>query len=247
LGARYFGGTKPPIDWRRLGAGYHKVFYFDAIPVQVSGEDETTYAARVAPKRAELADIERQPGFHVRTGDARRRPRRGNEQKMVDVQLAVGALLMASRGLFASCALLTGDLDFKPLVDALVDMGVDVLLLYPPEETNTDLIAAADSASPMYANQLVNWIDPEFIKGHPFPTSSGEFQQPDEKVPIDALAVWQDQKYGRCYICTVADGSYVLRTERDQWNTATHRLEIKHRDKALVLALAENAFGIVPS
>jgi uncharacterized LabA/DUF88 family protein len=42
--------------------------------------------------------------------------------------------------------LLTGDLDFKPLVTALVDIGVDVHLLYPEDETNDDLKVAADSA-----------------------------------------------------------------------------------------------------
>ncbi len=71
---------------------------------------------------------------------------------MVDVQLAVDALLMASRGLFGSCTLITGDLDFKPLVTALVEMGVDVQLLYPEDETNDDLKAAADAAIAMKFN-----------------------------------------------------------------------------------------------
>ena len=65
---------------------------------------------------------------------------------MVDRQLAVDALLMASRGLFGSCTLIAGDLDFKPLITALVEMGINVELLYPKDETNEDLKAAADSA-----------------------------------------------------------------------------------------------------
>jgi hypothetical protein len=108
IGEGYFGKVRPLLDWRRVRGVHRKVFYYDAIPVQTPGEDDNTHSTRVAPKRRELAEIERQPRYHVRTGEAHHRPRRGNEQKMVDVQLAVDTLLMASRGLFASCTLLTG-------------------------------------------------------------------------------------------------------------------------------------------
>lgn len=51
---------------------------------------------------------------------------------MVDVHLAVDALLMASRGLFSAATLMTSDLDFRPLINALVEMGIDVTLQYRP-------------------------------------------------------------------------------------------------------------------
>ncbi|MBM3561944.1 MAG: hypothetical protein FJX48_02045 [Alphaproteobacteria bacterium] len=61
VGERYFSNEKPPIDWRRMGESYRKIFYYDAIPVQRAGEDDTFYNARVAPKNSELSEIERQP------------------------------------------------------------------------------------------------------------------------------------------------------------------------------------------
>jgi uncharacterized LabA/DUF88 family protein len=85
-----------------MRARHRQVFYYDAIPVPRPNEDDTAHSLRVAPKRSELAGIERVAGYHVRTGEAHHRKRRGNEQKMVDIQLAVDALLMASRGLFGS-------------------------------------------------------------------------------------------------------------------------------------------------
>ena len=156
LSRKYFSDEKLFVNWAALRGNGKKAFYYDAISVKNEGEDDNTYSQRVGPKRAELEKIEQQDNYHVRSGDVRHRKRRGNEQKMVDVQLAVDALLMASRGLFSGITLLTGDLDFRPLVTALVEMGVDVKLLYPPGETNVELIAAADRAVPLNIGMAAN-------------------------------------------------------------------------------------------
>jgi uncharacterized LabA/DUF88 family protein len=44
--------------------------------------------------------------------------------------------------------LLTGDNDFKPLIDALVQDGLFVTLMYPPDETSRELMQAADARTP---------------------------------------------------------------------------------------------------
>ena len=62
FGERYFGSVNPTLDWSRVRGGRRKAFYYDAIPVQLNSEDDNTYSARVAPKRLELAQIERQWG-----------------------------------------------------------------------------------------------------------------------------------------------------------------------------------------
>jgi uncharacterized LabA/DUF88 family protein len=49
---------------------------------------------------------------------------------MVDVQLAVDMMAFAHQGVFTKASLVTGDLDFKPLVDALVGMTVDTARLF---------------------------------------------------------------------------------------------------------------------
>jgi hypothetical protein len=55
--------------------------------------------------------------------------------------------------------LLSGDLDFKPLIDALVQEGMFVTLWYPPRETAKELIAAADSSVPLHIGDLHrSWV-----------------------------------------------------------------------------------------
>jgi uncharacterized LabA/DUF88 family protein len=158
FGNKYLRGEFPRISWPRMGQMHQKVYYYDAVPVQTPGEDDGAYAERIRPKLAELRAIELQPGFHVRSGDAIHRKRRGNEQKMVDVQLAVDALRMAHLGLFSHLTLLTSDLDFKPLVDALVDMGIQVTVQYPQGETNETLIVAADFAEDITFARIGSWL-----------------------------------------------------------------------------------------
>jgi uncharacterized LabA/DUF88 family protein len=240
IGDRYFDGTKPPINWERLRMGHRKAFYYDAVPVQKSDEDDGAHTVRVAPKRAELAEIEKQPGYHVRTGETHHRRRRGNEQKMVDVQLAVDALLMASRGLFGSCTLITGDLDFKPLVTALVDMGVDVHLLYPLRETNEDLKAAADDAAALSIAAIRNWVPTSYAAL--LPTAQFNFQAPGI-VPPGKIAQWHDDGYGDCYVLH-EHGVFQLITERSPQNPDTHRLEMASPREATFRAYAEDVFDI---
>lgn len=54
--------------------------------------------------------------------------------------------------------LLTGDLDFKPLIDALVLNGMYVSLWYPKGETNYELVDAADSRMPIIAPLVYEWL-----------------------------------------------------------------------------------------
>jgi hypothetical protein len=58
--------------------------------------------------------------------------------------IAVEMLTHSFRRNMHEATLLTGDLDFKPLIDALVQEGMFVTLWYPPGTTSKELIAAAD-------------------------------------------------------------------------------------------------------
>lgn len=240
---KYFDGIKPAINWDHMRNDHRKVFYYDAIPVQKPDEENIVYGARLSPKLSELAEIERQFRYHVRTGEARYRRKRGNEQKMVDVQLAVDALSMASRGLFASCTLITGDLDFKPLVTALVDMGVDVRLLYPEDETNDDLKAAADHSAAITIEIVKGWISNRFAPIQQLPQARFNFI---EELPTNLLklAKWQDPNYGSCFV-TGHDIGFQLITERSPQNPGTHRLEIECSRAAVLRAYAKDVFGLV--
>jgi len=244
VGEKYFGRIKPPVDWFKFRGQCRKVFYYDAVSVQRPDEDNNTYASRVEPKRTELAYIEGQAAYHVRTGDVRHRRKRGNEQKMVDVQLAVDALLMASRGLFSDCDLITGDLDFRPLVIALVDMGVNVRLFYPPGETNNDLMTAADQAIAMKIDVLSGWISDKFEGKNALPQGSFNFR--DTAQPTgERLAEWNDVKYGLCHVKQNATGIFELFTEFSPSYPDTHRLELKGRDASALRTYAEELYDLI--
>jgi NYN domain len=177
--------------------------------------------------------------------------KRGNEQKMVDVHLAVDALLMASRGLFGSCTLITGDLDFKPLVSALVEMGVDVRLLYPKDETNDDLKAAADSAEAVTIDMVRNWSS--HAQGELFP-SVGFAGQNTVFKHSNRLVGWRDDSYGDCYVANDS-GVFELITERSPQTLVsnalathphqTHRLHIKASTAVGLSVYAEEKFDLI--
>ena len=239
---RSFGGQIIPINWNKLRGHHRKVFYYDAIPVQQYQEDDSTYFSRVAPKRVELAAIERHAGYHVRSGDAVHRKRRGNEQKMVDVQLAVDALLMASRRLYDSMTLITGDLDFKPLISALVDMGVDVHLHYPIGETSEDLQAAADIADPINFMSSLNWIDEAFLSAQGLPQTLINLKDNGYIGHADLVA-WDDSRYGHCRVLQ-SGSDFKLITELDPSYPQTHRLEVTGSRPEMIRTYTREAFGL---
>jgi uncharacterized LabA/DUF88 family protein len=56
--------------------------------------------------------------------------------------------------------LLTGDLDFKPLIDALVQEGMFVTLWYPHGSTSKELIAAADRSQRFSISSVYDALAP---------------------------------------------------------------------------------------
>ncbi|KKS56372.1 MAG: hypothetical protein UV20_C0014G0017 [Candidatus Magasanikbacteria bacterium GW2011_GWA2_42_32] len=143
LSKRYFG-VPIDIDYQKLAGEFTKVFYYDALPVKEEEEVDAAYELRIRTQDGLLNHIRSFDKYHVYEGDARRRPKRGLEQKKVDVMIAVDMLTHSVRRNMHKATLLTGDLDFKPLIDALVQEGMFVTLWYPKEATNPELITAAD-------------------------------------------------------------------------------------------------------
>jgi uncharacterized LabA/DUF88 family protein len=150
MAAIYSGGALLDLDYSTLTRDYSKVFYYDALPERKPDENDQTYYARITPQRQffdRLCSLDR---FHVYEGDVRRSSsRRGPEQKKIDVMIAVDMLTHSFRRNMHEATLLTGDLDFKPLIDALVQGGMFVNLWYPPGTTSIELIAAADRSWPL--------------------------------------------------------------------------------------------------
>lgn len=198
---RYADGAELSVNWNQLKLGYEKVFYYDAIPVKERGEKTDEYQKRIqaiSDLHAELSEIN---GYRVYEGDARKRTGRGLEQKKVDVMIAVDMLTHTIRRNMSGTGLLAGDLDFKPLLDALVNEGMFVKLLYPPKFTSQELRASADARLPMTVRTTFDWLDKDsrLLVG-PIPTSSiggPNVQNCVQIMTVDDgpphLAVWHEQ------------------------------------------------------
>jgi len=227
LSKKFFGGVALDVDFAHVKGGFTKVFYYDAIPVREEGEDERTYEDRIKPIRAIFAAAASTDGVHVYEGDARRRRRQGLRQKKVDVMLTVDMLSHTFRRNMLSATLLSGDGDFKPLVDALVDMGMFVTLWYPEAETSQELIEAADS------RVKLGWYDVASI----LTARSREvfnIPQPAHRSPKeprgDVIFEWQADGKGHGVYYGPSDNSFLVTREDDPLNT----LHMKHANFELL-------------
>lgn len=167
-GKRYQGFSIGQMAWNKLAHGYSKIFYYDSLPPKKSNEEDKAYESRVAGQEAFFDDLRTIPGMHVYEGDARRR-RKIVQQKKVDIMIAVDMLTHSFRRNMHQASLLTADLDFKPLVDALVRDGMQIELWYPQGKPNKELIYAADRRRPLTFRDLHSWSKEAYQAAHPLP------------------------------------------------------------------------------
>ncbi len=156
------------LDFSKLAAGHNKTFYYDCLPARSKNQDDSEHSARTTAQEAFFDSLRAIPGVHVYEGDARRR-KNIIQQKKVDVMIAVDMLTHSFRRNMHRAALLTADLDFKPLIDALVQDGMHTTLLYPRGKPNRELIDAADERRPLTFGSLYGWSTADFQKSHPIP------------------------------------------------------------------------------
>lgn len=167
--SRYFDASLSQIGYKPELAGpsgiTRKIFYYDALPVIADGEDVEVFERRFQERSEELSRIARQLNTHVCTGMTRHRQNRKRaerkfEQKGVDVLLAVDVLRNAYGGVTENFLLVTGDVDFVPLIDQLISMGKNVVLAHPRRVSDM-LLEAADRVQPirdMWRN-CIAWDD----------------------------------------------------------------------------------------
>ena len=155
---KFLDGRELELNYRYVKSSYSKVFYYDAVHVKRQEESDADYEVRIQPRISELQAIRMLDGYHVYEGDVRRRRKRGNEQKKVDVMIAVDMLMHSFRKNMHQASLLTNDLDFKPLIDALVQDGMNVELIYENGWVNDELVSAADKKTPLLPTRISHWI-----------------------------------------------------------------------------------------
>ncbi len=224
LSRRFFGEQQFEFDLKQMISGYNRLFYYDAMPIRERDEEEAVYLARTSEQRAVLERAAAVDGVHVYEGDAHRRKNKGQgglEQKKVDVMIAVDMLTHTFRRNMHHASLLTGDNDFKPLIDALVREGMPVTLWFPPGETNPELVNAADSRRPLDLQVLRNWMTDESRFRFRIPTLENKHPSQEDG---DLLSEWK-QEGVRFQLRQLGRSFVVLKDSND-----LNRLNITHED-----------------
>jgi len=128
----------PRVDFellaRRLSDGRNllRTYYYDCLPFrsETPTDDERL---RFSRRQAFHAALTRIPRFQLRLGQLARRQDDGKsryEQKRVDILLAVDLVQLAAKHQITDAALLAGDSDFLPAIEAAKSEGAIIHLFH---------------------------------------------------------------------------------------------------------------------
>jgi uncharacterized LabA/DUF88 family protein len=174
-------GVPGDLDLAKIAesAGALRSFFYDCDDVPKDNESQAGFEARSQRRRDELDRIAALRGFHLRPGIMRRGKK--PEQKEVDVLLAVDMMTHGFNRNMTKAILITGDLDFRPVVEALVRSGVFVEVWYEKSSAVQDLPLAADYGSQLSWYRFYQWNTQSF---------RDKFRAPDQVgagvIPVNA-------------------------------------------------------------
>ncbi|CAN5514205.1 hypothetical protein BH10ACI1_BH10ACI1_34940 [soil metagenome] len=139
--------------------GAEKAFYYDCVDdIKNDTETDEEFEARVAAQEKKLNKIREVEGCHVFLGSLRRAKKRKNRgQKEVDVMLAVQMMEHAFRGNMDKAVLFSGDLDFRPLVESLVRLGLFIQVVADQKHFSSDLLYSADKHTKLNFKDYYDW------------------------------------------------------------------------------------------
>lgn len=155
---------QPKLDFSRVArklAGTNDIlrtYFYDCPPYQ-SNPPTAEESRRFASKEKFFHSLDAIPRFEVRKGRLELRGYLGNGspnfvQKRVDILLGVDLALLAAKHQITDAALLAGDSDFLPAVEAAKREGV-VIHLFHGARAHKDLVTSCDERTQI--DQL--WID----------------------------------------------------------------------------------------
>jgi uncharacterized LabA/DUF88 family protein len=145
-----------------------RAYFYDAIDyARRDAETDQEWEARVLSLERFFTYVRSLSGFHVRPGSVRQGKRR--QQKEVDVLLTVDMLTHGFNGTMDKAVLIAGDVDFRPVVEALVGHGVFVDVWYHQSSFAQELPGAADYGHSISFRQLYGWTTKSFQKSHRIP------------------------------------------------------------------------------
>jgi uncharacterized LabA/DUF88 family protein len=133
-----------------------RAFYYDCIDdIKKKEESDLDFQARLHKQEEYIDAIDALEGFHVRRGYLA--PGRMNQQKEVDVLLAVDMMNHAFSRNMTKAVLVSGDRDFRPVVQGVANAGTYVEVMYSKESGSKPLGKAADLVRYLDCIQLIQW------------------------------------------------------------------------------------------
>jgi uncharacterized LabA/DUF88 family protein len=203
-------GEEPELAMQQVPARAHlhqaaRTFYYHTLDQdQRPNESPVECTTRVKAFETRLDTINSFENFHVREGSvSRRRNAKKREQKEVDVQLAVDMLTHSFSKNIQRAILLSGDLDFLPLIDAVANLGVMVEVWYEKTSAAKELYRRADQAYKIRPDEAIQWTDPQVVKDQSLvmPDRRGnvniEFRASPVHGKIGSIRICAFQQHGR--------------------------------------------------
>src|SRR5574341_2345110 len=168
---RKWFGDGGEIDFQTLkkNLGVQKCFYYDCLDdIKHDSETESEFNSRLAQQESVFNKIREVDGTHVRLGSLTG-SKKNKRQKEVDILLAVDMMNHAVRQNMSRAFLLSGDRDFKPLVESLVQMGLFVIVVADIQHTSNELAWAADKYIKVTLREYHAWSTLKLQNKFPIP------------------------------------------------------------------------------
>lgn len=150
----------PEIPLNQLTAKFTKVFYYDTTPTKKHNQTDEDFQKLREEKEHYFNKLREFKGYHVYEGISRIRRKR-QIQKGVDTMIAIDMLRHTFRKNMHEAALLAGDLDFLPLLDALVMEGMFTTLWYDSASVSSELLNSADAKRRLTISDIYNILSKE--------------------------------------------------------------------------------------
>lgn len=153
-------GLQYEPDYAAIIRSYNarRAYFYDCIDnIPRRDETEEDLNARIQGQEDYLDSIDSIKGLHVRRGHLKS-GRRKREQKEVDVLLAVDMMEHSFNRVITKAVLISGDRDFRPVVESLVRTGTFVEVRYRLNTGAKELGKAADLMVPLSTTQLIDWV-----------------------------------------------------------------------------------------
>ncbi len=147
------------IDYSKLIRRASRAFYYDSYPSEKPEQTEEAHIEEFRKTEILFDKIGTIPNLHVRHGMSRYQKRkRGAEQKAVDILLALDVYQHAIRGNMEVAIIVASDLDFAPVLEALLNTRVRSRLWFDPKKASPLLIDAADIAEPFNEETVMRFM-----------------------------------------------------------------------------------------